>query len=119
MGIAGTPTASEHDHAAGAVSQLGDGRERTADGRLRMSGPFFRPLSRDWAFGLWLGLWTAGVVTQLPLLATNPSGALVGRAAVLVIGGVLSAFGWLLVVGITIGCWRGYRVGYREGRRRP
>lgn len=78
--------------------------------RRRMLGPFFRPLSRDWLFGLWVGL----VVATTWAYATQPVAGETSATFTLarwLIGAAASALGYLALLGVTVGLWRGYHLG--------
>ena len=78
--------------------------------RRRMLGAFYRPLDKDWLFGLWLGL----VVATTWAYATQPVVGELSTAFTLArwLGGaVVSSFTYLALLGVTVGLWRGYRLG--------
>lgn len=85
--------------------------------RTRMIGPFFAPVTHDWAFGLWVGLTVMRVAGTLLDRGSVWPDTVLGVLAWVTVGSVLTAAWTLLLISITIGVWRGYRVGYREGRQ--
>ena len=91
-------------------------RETTPDGRARMIGPFFAPLTHDWLFGLWLGL-TMAWLWSVPSRPGGDQWTVANTIPWLVLGMIGSAFSTLAFLGVTVGAWRGYRLGQLEGRR--